>query len=117
MGQTVTLSTAEGPTIVLSRFEEKLRDFCLHDAYRGYDFTAAVDDMVTLRQINAVNDAMMARTPGDAWKPLIAPNTIPQLARVPKELDLIDWNNQYYALGRESVGRLCEGCGNCFWSG
>ncbi len=35
MSETVTLSTVVGSTITVSRCEEKLKDFCLYDAYKG----------------------------------------------------------------------------------
>src|SRR4051794_6274164 len=108
MGETITLPTVGGPKIILSRCEEKLRDFCLHDAYRGYDLTATVDDLVTMTQFNAVNDAMKARTPLNAWQPFLAPNTVPHLAQVPKDLDLIDSSDPDYAAGRECVRRVYE---------
>jgi hypothetical protein len=37
MVATMTLTTVGGSRVVLSRCEDKLRDFCLHDAYRPYD--------------------------------------------------------------------------------
>ena len=90
MVATMTLTTVGGSRVVLSRCEDKLRDFCLHDAYRPYDRIATVDDMVTMQQFNAVNDAMKAQTPLNVWRPFLAPNVIPNLPQVPKDLDLIE---------------------------
>jgi predicted RNA-binding Zn-ribbon protein involved in translation (DUF1610 family) len=108
MGATITLPTVGGPSMVLSRCEDKLRDFCLHDAYRAYDRIASVDDNVTMQQFNAVNDAMRARTPLNAWKPFLAPNVIPHLPQVPKHLDLIDSSDMDFHTGRASVRRVYE---------
>jgi hypothetical protein len=108
MVATITLTTAGGSRMVLSRCEDKLRDFCLHDAYRAYDRIATVDDIATMRQFNAVNDAMKARTPLNAWRPFLAPNVIPNLPRVPKDLDLIDSHDRDYHAGRDSVRRVYE---------
>ncbi len=108
MVATITLTTVGGLRMALSRCEDKLRDFCLHDAYRAYDRVAAVNDIVTMQQFNAVNDAMKARTPLNAWKPFLTPNVIPHLPQVPKNLDLIDSPDMDYHAGRENVRRVYE---------
>ncbi len=108
MVATITLTTVGGLRIVLSRCEDKLSDFCLHDAYGAYDRVATVDDIVTIQQFNAVNDAMKARTPVNAWKPFLAPNVIPVLPEVPKDLDLIDSPDMDYHAGRDTVRRVYE---------
>jgi len=108
MSETITLPNLEGTKIILSRCEEKLRDFCLHDAYQAYDRIATINDVVTMRQFDAVNDAMKARTPLKAWQPFLAPNTIPHLAEVPVDLDLIETSQQDYLKGRELVWRVYE---------
>ncbi len=108
MDTTITLITGSGSRMVLSRCEDKLRDFCLHDAYRDYDRIATVNDIVTVPQFNAVNDAMKARTPPDAWKPFLAPNVIPYLPQVPKNLDLIDSPAMDYQAGRDCIRRVYE---------
>jgi ssDNA-binding Zn-finger/Zn-ribbon topoisomerase 1 len=61
-----------------------------------------------MQQFNAVNDAMKARTPPDAWRPFLDPNVIPNLPRVPKDLDLIDSHDVDYHAGRDSVRRVYE---------
>ena len=105
---TISLTTIDGSRIVMERCQDKLRDFCFNDAYRPYDRLATVDDVVTVQQFNAVNDAMKARTPLNAWQSFLAPNVIPGIRQVPKDLDLIDSTNMYYRVGRDSVWRAYE---------
>jgi hypothetical protein len=108
MVATINLTTVGRLKVVLSRCEDKLRDFCLYDAYRAYDRIATVNDIVTIQQFNAVNDAMKARTPLNAWQRFLTPNVIPNLPRVPKNLDLIDSRDMDYHAGRVRVRQVYE---------
>ena len=61
-----------------------------------------------MQQFNAVNDAMKAQTPLNVWRPFLAPNVIPNLPQVPKDLDLIESRDIDYRAGRDSVWRVYE---------
>ena len=108
MDETIFVMTIEGRLIHLTRCEEKLHDFCEVDAYKAFDRIASTDDVVTRPQLDAVNDAMKARTPVEVWTKFLAPNSIPHLSLVPKEIDLIDSDAMPYALARERIRSVYE---------
>ena len=72
--------------------KQKLHDFVHHDAYVNYDKRgtkgAPDPNVISWQHVTTIN-RMMARTPRKAWEPIIG-KTLPDLIKIPHDLDLVD---------------------------
>ncbi len=87
----------------------KLRFFCQHDAYADCDHTgyrhASEPDQFHPDLLTATNRAMRARASRKAWADFFG-RSLPELARVPLDVDLIEASDDAYASARTAL----EGC-------
>jgi hypothetical protein len=51
---------------------------------------------------------MKANIKLDDWQQFIAPNTIPQLSEIPRDLDSVDSCDDDYVYGKEKMRRIYE---------
>lgn len=86
---------------------EKLREFCTNDAYPIYDLVgyqyAGTPDVFQPELLSAVNTAMRARSKRAAWLPFLGA-TLPALAAIPNNIDLIEASDEDYAKAKGAVG-------------
>jgi hypothetical protein len=75
---------------------QKMAAYCAINAYIEYDVKGRPDDpnIITERQIAAMNRAMMTRSPLKAWREANLLNiSLPELAVVPNDWDLIEMSD------------------------
>lgn len=84
---------------------ETVRHFCEVDAWKAYDEVGRQSDpnILEARLLTTMNSAMGARSPRKAWASLLD-KTLPSLADVPRDVDLIDAPERDYEDARMRIG-------------
>jgi hypothetical protein len=97
--------------LVIQQCLSKLRFFCEHDAYAGYDRAgyrhASEPDRFHADLLRATNRAMRARSPRKAWAPFLE-TPISELAQLPVDADLVDSSDEEYARVRLGLERCYQ---------
>ena len=87
----------------------KLRTFVERDTYGDYDYRGgylhSALDLITLDQVNAMNRAMLARSPIAAWERFLG-RPMEELGAIRADLDLCDSPEEEVRAGNQALQQL-----------